>query len=99
MTTDEKICNLRKKLDRAARMSRKQSDAISLAHEAFYEVFERGLPDCKCCEIEGSPECKVNSLFWNYITESEMPEDIETSDDLVFEMLRLMNEIEKKGDE
>jgi hypothetical protein len=32
-----------------------------------------------------------------------MPEDIETSDDLVFEMLRLMNEIEKKvenkGDE
>jgi hypothetical protein len=49
---DRKFKNLKKKLDKAAKLSQKHSDAVSLCHEAFYEA----------------------------------------------EMLRLMNEIEKKGE-
>ena len=96
---DAKIENLKHKLDKAARLSRKQQDAVSLAHEAFYEAFDKCIPDCCGCKSDCSPECRINTLFWNYIIDSELPDGISTLDDLVFEMLRLMNEIEKKGDE
>ena len=93
---DRKFKNLKKKLDKAANLSQKHSDAISLCHEAFYDAFEMGLPDC--CEECADPDIrKLRALFWDYITEGEMPEEWDTSD-LVNEMVRLMNEIEKKGE-
>jgi hypothetical protein len=94
---DRKFKNLIKKLDKAAKLSQKHSDAIALCHDAFYEAFEAGLPDC-CKECNDADICKLRDLFWNYVVEHEMPEDIDTTEDLVMEMLRLMNEIEKKGE-
>jgi hypothetical protein len=94
---DRTFANLIKKLDKAAKFSQKHCDAVSLCHEAFYEAFEKCLPDC--CEECADPDiCKLRELFWNYVIEHEMPDDIDTTEDLVNEMLRLMNEIEKKGE-
>lgn len=94
---DRKFKNLKKKLDKAANFSQKHSDAVSLCHEAFYEAFGSCLPDC-CKECNDADICKLRALFWDYVVEHEMPEDIGTTEDLVMEMLRLMNEIEKKGE-
>jgi hypothetical protein len=93
---DRKFKNLIKKLDKAAKLSQKHGDAISLCHDAFYDAFEKGLPGCDDCE-DGDIR-KLRALFWDYIVEREMPDDIDTTEDLVNEMLRLMNEIEKKGE-
>lgn len=94
---DRKLKNLKKKLDKAANLSQKHSDAILLCHDAFYDAFEMGLPDC-CEECADADIRKLRALFWDYVVEHEMPDDIETTEDLVMEMLRLMNEIEKKGE-
>ena len=93
---NRKFKNLEKKLKKAANLSQKHSDAVSLCHEAFYEAFEKFLPDC--CEECADPDIrKLQSLFWDCVIEHETPDDF-TMEDLVMEMLRLMNEIEKKGE-